>query len=289
MKTALLIVLLTSAALAQDPGRRPGAKKILVIASMEGSDGIFNRQSQLTSLTAPRWQESKKLMTEDVNAAVDGLLAGGASDVVVLDAYDTGQALSTLDIHPRAILLSGRPMTPTLEMNSTYAGVVFAGLPAMAGAEDGVLAASYDFQSIHEISVNGKPTGAIGARTMLAGYHNVPVLMMYGDEAACRETRSLTPEAGCAVVKWGVGRGGKSLAHAAAVALIRDKARTAMDRLPAIKPYKMTGPVEVRVQHTTSARVTIYRPQEGVAQVDPRTWIFRGRDIVEAWLKFGDF
>lgn len=289
MTSRTLLILFASIAAAQDPGNRPGAKKVLVIAGMEGSDGIFNRQSQLTSLTAPRWQESKKLMTDDVNAVVEGLYAGGASDVVVLDAYDTGQAISTLDIHPRAVLLSGRPMTPTLEMNSSYAAVVFAGLPAMAGTDQGVLAATYDFQSIHGIWVNGKPTGAMGARAMLAGQHKVPVIMMYGDDAACKELRALTPEAECAVVKWGVGRGGKSLAHAAAVQLIREKARVAIDRAASIKPYRIDGPVEVKVQYTTAARVMIFRPRDGVKQIDARTWSFQGKDIVDAWLKFGDF
>jgi D-amino peptidase len=289
MTLRTLLILLASIAAAQDPGHRPGARKVLVIASMEGSDGIFNRQSQLTSLTAPRWQESRKLMTDDVNAVVEGLYAGGASDVVVLDAYDTGQAISTLDIHPKAILLSGRPLTPTLEMNSSYSAVVFAGPPPMAGTDQGVLAATYDFQSIHGIWVNGKPTGSIGARAMLAGQHNVPVIMMYGDEAACKELRALTPEAECAVVKWGVGRGGKSLAHAAAVQLIREKARVAIDRVSSIKPYKIDGPVEIKVQFTTASRVMIFRPREGVTQIDPRTWSFQGKDIVDAWLKFGDF
>jgi D-aminopeptidase len=146
MMICVILPVLATTILTQDPGRRASPRKILVIASMEGSDGIFNRQTQLPSLTAPRWQESRKLMTDDVNATVDGLLEGGATDVIVLDAYDTGQALSTLDIHPKAILLSGWPMTPTLEMNSTYGGVVFAGLPPMAGAEDAALAATYDFQ-----------------------------------------------------------------------------------------------------------------------------------------------
>src|SRR5436190_19552702 len=46
---------------------------------------------------------------------------------------------------------AGRPITPTLELNSTYAAVVFAGMPAMAATEGGVLATSYDFQNIHGI------------------------------------------------------------------------------------------------------------------------------------------
>jgi D-amino peptidase len=263
---------------------------VFVIASLEGVDGVFNRDTQTIPLTSPRWTESRKLMTGDVNAVTDGLFEGGASDVVVLDAYDTGQALSALDIHPRAILLSGRPMTPTLELSSSYAAVVFAGLPAMAGTENGVLASSYDFRNIHGIWVNGQPTGQIGARAMLAGTLGVPVIMMFGDEAACKELRTYAQEAECAVVKWGVGRTGRSLAHAAAVKVIREKAKRAMERLSEYKPYKLApGPVEVKVEFTTGARTMLFRPRDGVELINQRTWLFRGKDIVDAWLKFGDF
>ena len=62
-----------------------------------------------------------------------------------------------------------------------------------------------------------------------------------------------------------------------------------MDRLPALKPYVVTGPAEVKVEFTTASRVMLFRPREGVEQLDPRTWIFRGSDILDAWLKFGDF
>jgi len=266
-----------------------GAKRVFVIASMEGADGIFNRTSQTVSLTSPRWAESRKLMTDNVNAVVEGLFAGGATDVVVLDAYDTGQAISALDIHPKALLLSGRPVTPTLELNSNYSAVVLAGAPAMAGTEDAVLAATYDFQNIHGIRVNDKPTGAIGARAMLAGTFGVPVAMMFGDQAACNELRELVPAADCAVVKWGIGRGGRSLSHQAACDLIRKTAQRAMGRLSEIKPYQISGPVEVKVEFTTGARTMLFRPQAGVQQVNARTWVFNGKDIVDAWLKFGDF
>jgi len=33
----------------------------------------------------------------------------------------------------------------------------------------------------------------------------------------------------------------------------------------------------------------IFRPREGARQIDPRTWSFQSKDIVDAWLKFGDF
>jgi D-amino peptidase len=285
MRSGLLFLIFAAGLLPQTPT----SKKVFVIASLEGVDSIYNRGTQAVSLTAPRWAESCRLMTDDVNATVAGLFDGGATEVVVLDAYDTGNALSALDIHPKAILLSGRPMTPTLELNSSYSAVVFAGLPTMAGTENGVLANSYDFHSIQEIRVNNKPTGVIGARAMLAGHNGVPVIMMFGDETACQELHGLVPEAECAVIKWGLGGEGRSLGHTAAMKLIREKARLAMQRLPEIKPYKVTGPVEVRVELTTGSRTMLFGPREGVEQINARTWLFRGSSIVDAWLKFRGF
>ncbi|HUU14247.1 MAG TPA: M55 family metallopeptidase, partial [Terriglobia bacterium] len=99
----------------------------------------------------------------------------------------------------------------------------------------------------------------------------------------------LVPEAECAEVKSGVSRtAGFMLPHLAACALIREKARRAMNRLAEFKPYTMSGPVEVKIESTTRGGRS-YPPREGVEQVDERTWVFRGKDIVDAWLKCSSF
>jgi D-amino peptidase len=96
----------------------------------------------------------------------------------------------------------------------------------MAGAEKGILAHSYDSQRVQNIWVNGKPVGEIGGRVMLAGALKIPVIMLAGDTAACKELHDLVPEAQCAEVKTGVSRtAGYMLPHSAACALIRQKAQ----------------------------------------------------------------
>jgi D-amino peptidase len=265
------------------------AKKIFMITDMEGVDGIFDTELQCLPYQSPRWQESHKLLTEEVNAAVDGLLEGGATDVVVWDGHDSSRSLSVIDIHPKARLLAGAPISPTLELDSSYSAVIFIGQHAMAGAEKGILNHSYSSQGIQNIWVNGKPTGEIGGRVMLSGAFNVPVIMLSGDTAACKEIHDLVPRAECAEVKSGVSRtAGFMLAHPAACALIREKARNAMKRLGEIRPYKISGPVEVRVEFTTRG-VESFRAGEGVEQLDARTWVFKGKDILDAWLKYSSF
>jgi len=264
-------------------------KKVFIITDMEGVSGIFDSELQCIPYKSPRWEESHKLLTGEVNSAVDGLLEGGATDVVVWDGHDSGQSLSALDIHLKARLLAGRPISPTLELDPTYSAVIFIGQHAMAGARNGILSHSYDSQGIQNIWVNGKPTGEIGGRVMLAGYFGIPVIMLSGDTAACEELHDLIPQAECAEVKSGVSRtAGYMLSHPAACALIHQKAQRAMERLGEFQPFRVSGPIEVKVEFTTSGERDI-RPRDGVERLNERTWAFRGKDIVDAWLKYSSF
>src|SRR3989449_3884115 len=168
-------------------------KKVFMITDMEGVDGIFNSELQCIPFASPRWEESRKLLTGEVNAAVDGLIRGGAGEVVVWDGHDSSRTLSALDIDPKARLLTGTPVSPTLELDPSYAAVVFIGQHAMAGAEKGVLSHSYSSEGIQNMWVNDKPVGEIGGRVMLAGAFGVPVIMLSGDTGAGQERRDPVP------------------------------------------------------------------------------------------------
>jgi D-amino peptidase len=283
--TLLLPLLLSIQSIAQTSA----TKKIFMITDMEGVSGIFDTELQCLPYKSPRWEESRRLLTGEINAAVDGLFEGGATEVVVWDGHSSGQNLSVSDIHPRARLLTGGAVSSTLELDSSYSAVIFIGQHALAGAEKGILGHSYDSQNIQNIWVNGRLTGEIGARVMLAGTLGIPVVMLAGDTAACKELHELAPQAECAEVKSGVSRNaGFMLSHLASCALIREKSRRGLDRLSEFKPYRLVGPVEVKVELMTKGSRG-FRPREGVEQLNDRTWIFRGKDIMDAWLKFSSF
>ena len=267
----------------------PKTKKIYVITDMEGVSGIVDTDLQCLPYQSPRFEESHKLLTGEVNAAVEGLLEGGATEVVVWDGHDASRSLSVLDIHPKARLLTGTPVSSTLELDATYSAIIFIGQHAMAGAENAILSHSYSSQGIQNIWVNGKAVGEVGARVMLAGSFGVPAIMLSGDAAACKEIHDLVPQAECAEVKAGVSRtAGYMLPHPKACALIREKARRAVERLADVKPYKVSGPVEVKVEFTPRGTPDI-QAREGIERINDRLWVFRGKDIVDAWLKYSSF
>jgi D-amino peptidase len=110
--------------------------------------------------------------------------------------------------------------------------------------------------------------------------------MLSGDTAACREFHELVPEAECDEVKTGVSHTAAwMLSHPAACALINEKARRAMQRLSQIKPYKLAGSVEMKIEYTPQGTPLI-PPREGIERLNERTWLFRGKDILEVCSKY---
>src|SRR5207245_6675936 len=57
----------------------PKPKKIFIDADGEGMAGIFHITTQIIPIRAPRYPESRQLMTGEVNAAIAGLFDGGGN------------------------------------------------------------------------------------------------------------------------------------------------------------------------------------------------------------------
>jgi D-amino peptidase len=264
------------------------SRKIFVITDLEGVNNIFDFDLQCIPDKSPRYPESQQLLTGEVNAAVQGLFEGGATQVVVYDGHYGGHNILPFKLNPKAQLLAGNPVSPTLGLDGSYSAIVFIGLHSMAGTRRGILPHSFTWD-IENIWVNGMKVGEIGARVMLAGEYGIPAIMLSGDAAACNEYHKLVPQGECAPVKTGVSHtAGFTLSPSAADALIREKAQLAMQRLPDIKPYRLTGPVEVKVEYIPSATAN-FLPRPGVQQLVGGTWVFRGKNLIDAWLKFRSF
>ena len=264
------------------------SRKIFVITDLEGVNNIFDFDLQCIPDKSPRYRESQQLLTGEVNAAVQGLLAGGATQLVVYDGHYGGHNILPFKLNPKARLLAGTPVSPTLGLDDSYSALVFIGLHSMAGTRRGILPHSFTWD-VENIWVNGRKVGEIGARVMLAGEYGIPAIMLSGDTAACNEYHDLVPQGECAPVKSGVSHtAGFTLSPSAADELIREKAQLAMQRLPAIKPYHLASPVEVKVEYIPSATAR-FLPGPDVQQLGGDTWVFRGKNLVDAWLRFRSF
>ena len=256
-------------------------KSIFVITDAEGVAGVC-RQDQ----TEPKDPELRQLLTGEVNAAVEGFLAGGADEVVVWDGHDGSQTLSALTIHPKARLLMGS-LGVTMTMERGYAGVAFVGQHSLAGVRAGIMAHSYSSLGIQNMLMNGQPVGEIGTRAALAGFYKIPVILLTGDQTAAKELLDIVPQAEVAVVKEGLARYTcLSLSATAARELIRESARRAMEKLGKVRPYRVEGPVTIEYEYTTRNSLPMDAAlRVGAEVINDRTIRYRGKDFMEAWTR----
>jgi D-amino peptidase len=252
---------------------------IFMITDAEGVGGVC-RQDQ----TDPKDQEMRQLLTGEINAAVEGFLAGGADDVIVWDGHDGSQTLSTLTIHPRAKLLMGA-LGASMLMERRFSAVAYVGQHSKANIRGGIMAHSYSSLGIQNMLLNGKPAGEIDVIAAMAGHFGTPVIMLSGDQAAANELREIVPNAEVAVVKEGIGRYTcLSLSAAAARDAVREAARRSVSKIGSIRSYTIPGPVTLQVEYTTRNSLPIDAELRAGAEVlDDRTIRFRGKDILEVW------
>lgn len=258
--------LVAASAAAQGP-------RLFIVTDLEGVAGVHDPEEQLQP-GQRRFEESRRLLAGEVNAAVEGAFAAGASQVVVWDGHGGSRTLSVELIHPKAKLIQGRGTPANFYFApNAYDGVLFVGQHAMAGAPGGVLAHSQSFQ-VRRITINGRPVGEIGQVAAIAGHFGIPVIFLAGDQAACEEIREIQPAAVTVAVKRLAGRGGAmSLSHEEAKRQIREGARVAVHRIREFQPWKIQGPVEM---------VFEYLPQIP-AQPQGRVVSYRGATVLEAF------
>src|SRR4051795_12027617 len=179
--------------------------RVLIMTDMEGVSGIVNWDQ--VNGGAPMFEEGRRLYTEEVNAAVRGAKAAGASEVVAVDCHGAGKGWTFNSFIPELMecdWVSGHGWsryTELLEKGCDAALMI--GMHARAGTPDGVLCHTISTTTWRNLYFNDTCVGEFGINAALCGHFGCPVAMMSGDEATVRECKSLVGEqlAGVAVKK----------------------------------------------------------------------------------------
>ena len=75
--------------------------RVHVISDMEGVSGIV--KGPQTTGGAPLYEEARRLYTEEINAAVRGAKAAGATEIVVMDCHGAGKEFSFNSLLPELL------------------------------------------------------------------------------------------------------------------------------------------------------------------------------------------
>ena len=258
--------------------------RVYILTDMEGISGIV--RSEQVSGAGPEYEEARHLLTEDINAAIEGALKGGAIEVVVNDLHGArgGCNLIPDELHPEAKYIWGhaRYRHPPLENRFDCAFLI--GYHAMAGSDKGVLSHTMSSRSIYRIQVNGIDVGEIAIDSAILGSFNMPVTLVTGCSEAVKEAkRFLGDDIETVAVKEALGRfDAICLAPAKAHKLIKEAAERAVRKAKSIKPFRFKSPVEVIIEYFHSNFADPLSRLPNAERVGPRSVKIIADNFLEA-------
>jgi D-amino peptidase len=252
---------------------------------MEGVAGI-SRDEQ-TDPSSPLHEASRQLMTQEVNAAVEGALEAGVQEVVVSDGHWTCRNVLPEELHPRAELVSGYPRRLYMAsgIGPGFDAAFFVGYHAAAGTPDAVLDHTYaDDGVVHQVRLGGVPQCEGSLTGYLCGTFDCPVALFTGDAAAVSQMHEFVLEVEGVVVKEGLGRqAARSLHPQVARDRIRTGAARAIQRLHNIAPMRMDGAVELEVDFVRTAMADSCERLPCVTRLAPRTVGYRSTEYMDVY------
>ena len=256
--------------------------KVFVLVDMEGISGVVRRGHVMQG--DPLYAHGRKFMTWDVNACVEGCFSGGAEQVLVRDAHGAGgDNVIWEELHPRAEYVLGEDGKQRMAGIDDADAVILLGYHAMAGTEEAILEHTMSSAAWQNFWLNGRKTGEIGIDAAMAGEHGVPVIMVSGDDKACREAEEFIPDVVTACVKVGLAvEGGRLLSAAAAHELIARRAAEAVGKAHKIKPVKIKPPITARLERVSRGRLPVHGEKPYVRIIDGRTYEVTADSVEQA-------
>ncbi|MGH3545353.1 MAG: M55 family metallopeptidase [Mycobacteriales bacterium] len=251
--------------------------QVYISADMEGVSGLVDADD--VQPPGRDYETGRLMMTEDVNAAVRGALAGGASDVLVNDAHGPMRNLLPDRLHPAARLIRGRPkrMGMLAGLDSSSQAVICVGFHARAGAL-GVLSHSFMGHEIEDMWLDDNPVGEIGLLHATATAIGSRVALLTGDDAACAEMSDWDSAVATVPVKYAHDRfAAKLRPMAQAREAIETAAQAAISHLDTSpSPRRTANPATLAVRWQSSSVAATLTGIPGVTLRDSRTIEVRG-------------
>ena len=243
--------------------------KVYISVDMEGVAGIVDWAQCLA--TGEDYALGRDLVAGEVNAAIEGALVAGASEILVNDSHSLMRNLPPERIGGDAAYLSGRfkPRYMMEGLDGTFQAAIFLGYHA-AIATPGVLSHTYNPRAIADVKINGTTTGEAGLNALVAQHFQVPVAVITGDQYVGPEAETFCPGIRHIQVKESISRYSARNEHPRkARELIREGVRAALSELPPPPAIALPATIEVRFTSPDMAEQATW--VRGVSRLDTVT------------------
>ncbi|MFJ7729059.1 M55 family metallopeptidase [Neobacillus sp. NPDC097160] len=257
--------------------------KLYISVDMEGITGMVDH-TQVDS-GKHNYERSRIIMTDEANHVIMSAFDSGCNEVVVNDSHSKMNNLLIERLHPETQLITGdvKPFSMVQGLDRSFTGAAFVGYHARAALK-GVMSHSMIF-GVRNMYINDVAVGELGLNAYVAGYYDVPLLMVAGDDRAAIEAEQLIPGVTTAVVKESISRSAvKSLTPAKAGQLLREKTAIALKNRDKVRPLTPPDRPLLSIEFTNYGEAEWANLMPGT-EIVPETTIvrFQAKDILEAY------
>ncbi|WJV54024.1 M55 family metallopeptidase [Prodigiosinella aquatilis] len=222
--------------------------RVFISADIEGIAGVMRPEQ--CSPGNPEYQLARGLMEQEVNAAIDGAFAGGATEVVVADSHGAMTNLRAENIDTRARLVQGKPrglsMVEGLQQQP-FDGLMFIGYHSAAG-EFGVLAHTINGRAFYRVKINGEVMGESDIYAAAGAELNTPLWLVSGDDTLQHWISHYYPAADYVCVKRAISQtAAESISPEAARQAIRIAATQAVQKAHREKTSRIQAPYQLEM------------------------------------------
>jgi D-amino peptidase len=228
--------------------------RVFVAVDMEGATGVAHREHLMPG--GNDYERARRWLTSDVNAAVEGAVRAGATDVLVNDGHGNMRNILLDDLHEAARLVVGPAQSvqkPLIQVTGIEEGgfeaALFVGFHSRAGTPCGLLSHTWVGMLVHEIRLQGKPASEALLDAAIVGHYGCPVVLVTGADDVCREAKAdLGEDLAVVEVKKALGPTAcASFTPKRTFGMIRDAAQIAVVERKKRRPWTTTAPVVLEV------------------------------------------
>jgi D-amino peptidase len=241
--------------------------RVFIAYDMDGVTGVTHVDQIHDS--GKGYAQARKWLTGDVNAAVRGAFAGGASEVRISEGHGNMRNILLDEVDERVEVVAGtaleRDICQIETLDETFDLLLLVGFHARVGTPDGVLSHTWIGGIVREFRLGGKVVGETGIAAATAGSFGIPVGLVAGDEAVCREAEELLGDVETVAVKRGLGnRLAVCLPPAKTSKLIEEAAERAVKGAEGLMPYRVETPLEIVIRLASPTLARQASREEGI-------------------------
>lgn len=254
--------------------------KVFISLDMEGISGISEWEDVIPGRR--HYEAGRRLLTQDVNAAIEGALEAGATQIIVNESHGPMNNLLLEELHPAADVIRGffKPLCMMQGIDDACDAAFFIGYHGKAGAGEAVLNHTLSGVAIHRLVLNGKEVGEAGLNAAIAGAFHVPVVLVTGDSQTAQEVETDIPGVYAVAVKTGItGLSSLAMHPQRARELIRQTAKEALLNRSRVKPIELPQVNTIEIEFTKSQFATAVSWMPGVEMIDGRTVRYQSEDM----------